>query len=123
MRIFLALASLSFALLAGSSVAVAAKCTPYEAAVFELADDAKGFQESRKFQEYGYSAKGPFNAWFKRFESLRDDKDQMREFWLTYDFSPVDVYSVADEYRTAGRLDDFWKETERTIRKAKRCRS
>ena len=120
MRKRLTMISLS-ALILSSGHTIAAECTPYENGVYVLAKEARAFQKSNKFKEYGFGAGGPFNRWLKEMQAARDHPEA-RDFFIRNGFPVMNIYSVADEYRTEGRLDDFWKETEDLIEAGiKRC--
>lgn len=113
--------ALSFAsLLIATMPAFAEACTDYEAEVFRLADEAVEFQQTDRFKEYGFGSGGPFAGWINRMRSLQSHPEA-DAFDRRYDFNVTSVYSVADEYRTAGKLDDFYREVESRIQNAKRC--
>ncbi len=100
----------------------AKKCSEYEHQVYDVAKAVAAFRQSDQFvNEYGWSAAGPFNKWLQKVQALQDDKEKALELMGTHNFTPMDIYSVADEYRTAGHLDSFYKALDRSIRSLK-CR-
>lgn len=97
----------------------ASTCTPYEREVRDLAISAQKFQRTERFREYGFSAKGQ-RAWLTALQEL-SDQPEAKDFARKHQFVVMDIYSVADEYRTEGSLDDFFKEKEVQIRKMASC--
>ncbi|WP_281932374.1 hypothetical protein [Roseibium album] len=102
----------------------AAECTDYEISVFSMTEEAKSFQRSQGFRDLGWSSAGPTNGWLDRMyvhkggENLRNNS----EFSIKYGFSIGDVYQIADEYRTEGKLDSFFQEIENVINAVEPCR-
>jgi len=112
---------LSLLILAYPTNAYSAVCTPFEAAVFKLVDEAQAFQHTKSFKEYGWSSAGPTNNWLPRFQETRNQEKGL-QFMRDYGFLLAEAYQVADEYRTTGFLDDFYKEIEANIQNSTRCK-
>lgn len=93
------------------------QCSHFEQQVFEAAQAVAAFQRGEKFIEYGWSAGGPYSGWLKVLQKLRDDPQNVRLLMVEYGFTPMDIYNVANEYRSNGALDSFYADTERAIRK------
>jgi hypothetical protein len=94
----------------------AQKCTNYERQVAEAATAVAKFRQSPRFVEYGWSAAGPFSKWLQAIQALQADRDNALALLGRYGFAPMAIYSVADEYRTAGSLDSFYKDLDRSIK-------
>lgn len=105
--------------------ASAKQCSTYEAQVFQLVEQAGYFQIGSAFKEYGWSSAGPTNGWLDRFKDLRDSEEEGEgvQFLRDHGFFLVNVYQVADEYRTSGFLDSFYQELEMSIQNAEPCNS
>ncbi|GAA4178860.1 hypothetical protein [Shinella granuli] len=101
--------------------ASAAACTTYEREVYDVAKAVESFRETAHFSEYGWSAKAPYNKWLNRVRELSDDEENARKLMTSHGFIPMEIYSVADEYRTAGGLDNFYKDRDKDI-KSLRCK-
>lgn len=100
---------------------LAAPCSDYERQVFQLLDEARQFQQTDgAFKRLGFARKGPFSDWLQRMEALRDSPD-LSGFYARYGFSPVDVFLIANEYRTEGSLDSFYQGVENDILGVDRC--
>lgn len=101
----------------------AAKCTVYEAAVFSLIEEAQAFQKSPRFRELGWSPAGPANGWLDRMRALQTEENKQKnfQFFAKYGFGIGEVYQVADEYRTAGTLDTFYRQIEDEIKNVEPC--
>lgn len=107
-------------LLVGMTTSAAA-CTAYEREVYDVATAVESFRETAHFSEYGWSAKAPYNKWLNRIRELTDDKENARKLMISHGLIPMEIYSVADEYRTAGGLDTFYKDRDKEI-KSLRCK-
>ncbi|GLR49742.1 hypothetical protein KYK30_14360 [Shinella yambaruensis] len=101
--------------------ASAAACTAYEREVYEVAKAVESFRETAHFSEYGWSSKAPYSKWLSRIRQLSDDEEQARKLMISHGFIPMEIYSVADEFRTAGGLDGFYKDRDKDI-KSLRCK-
>ena len=111
-------------LIVASSVlpAAAHACSDYERQVYKTAQAVEEFRETRQFRdEYGWSAAGPYNQWLNRIRELNDDKEKALDLLGSHGFVPMEIYSVADEFRTAGGLDSFYRGLDKDI-KSLRCR-
>lgn len=106
---------------AGSpSAAYAKPCTDFEREVVALKAEAKDFQHSSRFKEYGFSARGGYAPWLARMQSLSKHPDSSA-FFAQYGYNPESIYQVADEYRTAGELDSFFRDMEIQIDNGPKC--
>jgi hypothetical protein len=107
-----------------SASASAAECTQYETLVFSMIDEAKGFQQSQGFKDMGWSSRGPTNGWLDRMKRLQDGQvwPNNVQFVKKYGFGIVDVFQVADEYRTSGSLDSFYQDIEDSILSVTPCK-
>src|SRR5699024_4485813 len=76
-------------------------CTSYEQEVLGLAREADEFHEGERFREWGFAIAGPYSQWLKQLQDLADDP-QARSFFAEHGFAVMDIYSIADEYRTEG---------------------
>lgn len=102
--------------------ASASNCTPYERQVYDVAKAVAKFRQTPGFTKtYGWSAAGPYQKWITQLQALSDEKEQARTFLITHEFAPMEIYSVADEYRTAGKLDSYYQDIDRNI-KAFKCK-
>lgn len=112
-------------ILSGTLIATqanASNCTPYERQVYDVAKAVAKFRQTPGFTKtYGWSAAGPYQKWLTQLQTLSDDKEQAREFLIANEFAPMEIYSVADEFRTVGKLDSFYQEVDKNIREFK-CR-
>lgn len=96
--------------------ASASACSPYERQVYDAAKAVAKFRQAPQFTKtYGWSAAGPYQKWLTQLQALSDDKEQAREFLIAHEFAPMEIYSVADEFRTAGKLDSFYQDVEKNI--------
>ncbi|TCQ80260.1 hypothetical protein EDF68_103314 [Ochrobactrum sp. BH3] len=104
------------------TVAGAAACTSYERQVYDVARKVNEFRQTKQFiKEYGWSAAGPYQPWLKEIQALNADKENATKLLVSHGFTPMEIYSVADEFRTAGRLDAFYTELDTNIKSLK-CR-
>lgn len=118
---------LKFAICASVSVVVccppaeAKNCSPFERQVYAIAKKVRGFQKSDDFANYGWSIGGPFNDDMKRIQSLQNDNESALKLMGEHEFAPMDIYNVANQYRTHHGLDGFYAKIERSITTLK-CR-
>jgi len=52
---------------------------------------------------------------------MRDNKNELK-LLIAHNFSLADVYIIADEYRTKGRLDNYQKEIENSFQVLDSCK-
>lgn len=97
-----------------SAIARADECNDFEYDVLALTKRIQSFQKSSKFQEFGWSSKGPYGEVLSKLRSLSED-ERAYEFDVRHGFPIMEIFSVADEYRTEGGLDDFYEEIEEKI--------
>jgi hypothetical protein len=96
--------------------AAAKKCSVYERQVYEIAQVVAKFRHSDQFVNvYGWAVGGPFSKWLKRIQALQDDTENVRKLMGEHGFTPMDIHSVADAYRTAGGLDAFYQGVENSV--------
>lgn len=107
--------------LASIHYANAQSCNDYEVLVSKMIREARGFQRTDRFRELGWSASGPTNNWLDRFRAMRDNKNELK-LLIAHNFSLADVYIIADEYRTKGRLDNYQKEIENSFQVLDSCK-
>jgi hypothetical protein len=106
---------------ADESHAARKRCSEYERRVYEVAVTVRGFRQNDEFAFYGWGTGGPYNKWLQELQALQDNVEQGRELLGAHGFAPMDIYNVANQYRTVGGLDEFYQETERNIGSLK-CR-
>lgn len=102
------------------SVSYAKSCTDFEREVVALKTEAKDFQHSSRFKEYGFSPRGGYAPWLARMQSLSKHPDAPA-FFAQHGYNPASIYQVADEYRTAGELDSFFRDMEIQIDSGPKC--
>ncbi|MFD1793054.1 hypothetical protein ACFSE0_15650 [Ochrobactrum teleogrylli] len=107
--------------LMGATPSFSKSCTDFEKDVAALAVEAKEFQRSARFKEYGFSGRGGFAPWLARMHSLAD-RPEAKDFFSKYGYGPMSIYQVADEYRTAGELDSFYRSMEADINHGPKCK-
>lgn len=103
------------------SPVLAEDCSDFEIAVADLWRRAVAFQETVAFREFGFSKAGPTGGWLDDFKRLNGANDNSLRFLQTYGFAVGDIYMVADEYRTKGRLDDFFADLSASFVQLDRC--
>jgi hypothetical protein len=109
------------AILLAGMTASATACTAYEREVYNVVKAVESFRETVHFSEYGWSTKAPYTKWLNRVRELSDDKENARKLMISHGFIPMEIYSVADEFRTNGALDSFYKDRDEDI-KSLRCK-
>ncbi|SMQ65790.1 hypothetical protein SAMN06295905_1317 [Devosia lucknowensis] len=108
------LAAIVAALIIGTSPAIA--CTSYEQEVFNVAMAVEGFRKSTDFtQDYGWAPGGPYGQWLSKIRQLSEDEVNARGLLIAHGFVPMDIYMVADEFRTAGKLDSYFTQVDAAI--------